>query len=135
MSSPRSEPIDRLHAALREFYAGGESAPLRKLLTDDVEWHVPGASAIAGNYRGIDAVLEYFRKRRELSGRTFRMHPREVLAGDEHVAVITDGTVTIDGLERSWATIGLYRLRSDHVAACWLLPLDPAAFDAIWSSY
>ena len=130
-----SEPIDRLHAALREFYAGGDSAPLRTLLTEDVEWHVPGTNAIAGDYRGIEAVLEYFQRRRELSGRTFRMHPREVLGGDEHVAVITDGTVTIDGLERSWATVGLYRLGGDRVEACWLLPLDPAAFDAIWSSY
>ena len=127
--------IDRFHAALYAFYAGGESAPLRKLLDEDVEWHVPGASAIAGEYRGIEAVLGYFDKRRELSGRTFRMSPREVLAGDEHVAVITDGTVTLDGLERSWATVGLYRLCGDRIAACWLLPLDPVAFDAIWSSY
>jgi ketosteroid isomerase-like protein len=130
-----SKPIDRFHEALHKFYAGGESAPLRKLLEEDVEWHVPGASAIAGDYRGIEAVLEYFDKRRELSGQTFRMSPREVLAGDEHVAVITDGTVTLDGLERSWATVGLYRLRGDRIAACWLLPLDPVAFDAIWSSY
>jgi ketosteroid isomerase-like protein len=130
-----SPPIDRFHEALYKFYAGGESAPLRKLLEEDVEWHVPGASAIAGEYRGIEAVLEYFDKRRELSGQTFRMSAREVLAGDEHVAVITDGTVTLDGLERSWATVGLYRLRGERIAACWLLPLDPVAFDAIWSSY
>ena len=130
-----SEPIDRLHAALYEFYAGGESAPLRDLLTDDVEWHVPGASAIAGDYRGIEAVLEYFRKRRELSGRTFRMAPREVLVWEDHVAVITLGTVTIDGLEHSWSTVGFYRLRGDRISECWLVPLDPAAFDAIWSSY
>ena len=102
---------------------------------DDVVWHVPGASAIAGDYRGMDAVLEYFATRRELSGRTFRMAPREVLVWGEHVAVITLGTVTIDGLERSWSTVGFYRLRGDRIAECWLVPLDPAAFDAIWSSY
>jgi hypothetical protein len=43
--------------------------------------------------------------------------------------------VTIDGLERSWSTVGFYRLRGDRIAECWLVPLDPAAFDAIWSSY
>jgi hypothetical protein len=106
---------------------------LRKLLDDDVEWHVPGTSAIAGDYRGIEAVLAYFGKRRELARGTFRMRPREVLVGAEHIAVLTDGTVTIDGLERSWATVGLYRLHGDRIAACWLLPLDPVVFDAIWS--
>jgi ketosteroid isomerase-like protein len=125
--------IDRLHAALGAFYAGADAAPVRELLTDDVEWHVPGTSSIAGDYLGIEAVLEYFRKRRDLAGLSFRMHPREVLLGDEHVAVITDGTASVDGIDRSWSTVGLYQLRGDHVAACWLLPLDPLAFDAIWS--
>jgi hypothetical protein len=94
---------------------------------------VPGDNAIAGDYRGCDAVLDYMRRRRDLAGRTFRLHPGEILTGDgEHVAVLTDGTATIDGLERRWSTVGLYRLRGAQVAACWLLPLDAAAFDAYW---
>jgi hypothetical protein len=32
----------------------------------------------------------------------------------------------------SWSTVGLYRVRDDRIAECWLLPLDAAAFDAIW---
>ena len=61
------------------------------------------------------------------------MHPGEVLTGDgDHVAVLTDGTATIDGVERRWSTVGLYRLREGRVAACWLLPLDPKAFDEYW---
>jgi hypothetical protein len=46
---------------------------------------------------------------------------------------VTDGTATIGGVERRWSTVGLYRLRDGRVARCWLLPLDPKAFDAIWS--
>jgi len=41
---------------------------------------------------------------------------------------------SVDGVEHRWSTVGLYRLRDDRVAECWLLPLDAAAFDAIWSS-
>ena len=97
-------------------------------------WVVPGRNAIAGEYRGLDAVIDYFTRRRELADRSFRMHPGEVLVGDgDHVAVLTDGTATIDGVEHRWSTVGLYRLREDRVAACWLLPIDAAAFDAIWS--
>jgi ketosteroid isomerase-like protein len=126
--------LARLHAAQAAFYAGGPREPLHEVLTEDIVWTVPGTNAIAGEYRGLDAVIDYFTRRRELADRSLRMHPGELLVGDgDHVAALTDGTATIDGLERRWSTVGLYRLREDRVAACWLLPLDAAAFDAIWS--
>ncbi len=62
-SSPgAADPVSvvrRFHAAQARVYAG-EVAPdvLREVLSDDVVWHVPGASAIAGEHRGIAAVLE-----------------------------------------------------------------------------
>jgi ketosteroid isomerase-like protein len=127
------ESLSRLHEAQAAFYSGGPAAPLRELLTDDIIWRVPGESAIAGVYTGIDAVMEYFARRRDIAAGTFRMHPGEVLVGEgEHAAVLTDGTAVILGAERSWSTLGLYRLRGDRIAACWLLPLDPVQFDRIW---
>src|SRR4051794_20031087 len=126
--------LARLHEAQGAFYAGGPAEPLRALLTDDVVWVVPGSNAIAGHYRGVDEVTAYFARRRELAARTFRMHPGDVLTGDgDRVAVLTDGTATIGGVERRWSTVGLYRLRDGRVAGCWLLALDLEAFDTIWS--
>jgi ketosteroid isomerase-like protein len=128
------EILDRLHTAQAAFYSGADSAAVSSVLTDDIEWHVPGSNVIAGDYHGIDEVLDYFARRRDHARGTFRMHPRDILRGSgDHVAAITDGTATIDGAEQSWSTVGLYRLRGDRICACWLLPLDPAAFDAIWS--
>jgi ketosteroid isomerase-like protein len=128
------ESLCRLHAAQGTFYAGGPVAPLRWLLTDDVVWRVPGENAIAGVYIGIDAVMEYFARRRDLAARSFRMHPGELLVGEgEHVAVLTDGTAFLHGAEQRWSTLGLYRLRGNRIAACWLLPLDPGQFDRIWA--
>lgn len=125
--------LARLHAAQGEFYAGGSDAGLRDVLTGDIAWHVPGDNAIAGVYTGRAAVMDYFARRRELACETFRMHPGDLLAGDgDNVAVLTDGTATIRGQEHRWSTVGLYRLRDERVAACWLLPLDPEAFDEVW---
>jgi ketosteroid isomerase-like protein len=122
-----------LHEAQGAFYAGGPDAPLREFLTPDIHWHIPGDNAIAGDYVGLEAVLAYFASRRALAAGTFRMHPGEVLSGDgEHVAVRTDGTATIGDTEHRWSTVGLYRLRGERVAACWLLALDQAVFDAVW---
>jgi ketosteroid isomerase-like protein len=126
--------LARLHEAQAAFYAGGPSEPLHGVLTEDIVWVVPGSNAIAGEYRGLDAVIDYFTRRRELADHSFRMHPGDLLVGDgDRVAVLTDGTATIDGVDHRWSTVGLYRVRDERVAACWLLPLDAAAFDAIWS--
>jgi ketosteroid isomerase-like protein len=126
--------LQRLHAAQEAFYAGGGEAPVRALLTNDVHWHVPGADAIAGDYHGIEAVLAYFRRRRDLVDRTLRLHPGEVLVGDrDHIAALTDGTAVVGGVERRWSTVGLYQVRAGQVAACWLLTLDPDSFDDVWA--
>src|SRR3954466_2416804 len=129
------EALARLHAAQQAFYAGDpDETALRAVLTDDIEWHVPGANAIAGDYRGIDEVMAYFARRRDHAARSLRMHPGDVLVGEgDRVGVLTDGTATIAGREERWSTVGLYRVAGERVAGCWLLPLDPAAFDRIWA--
>jgi ketosteroid isomerase-like protein len=130
------ELLRRLHDAQDEFYAGRATEPIRALLAPDVSWHIPGDNAIAGDYHGIDEVMAYFALRRDLATGSFRMHPGDVLTGEsDRVAVLTDGTATIGGVEHRWSTVGLYRFRDDELlAACRLLPLDPKAFDAIWTN-
>jgi ketosteroid isomerase-like protein len=128
--------LARLHAAQGELYSGGDPDAVRAVLTDDIHWVVPGENAIAGDYRGIDAVVAYMLRRRDLAGATFRMHPGEVLVGDgDSVAVRTDGTATIAGTEHRWSTLGLYELRDGRIASCRLLALDQAAFDAAWADH
>jgi ketosteroid isomerase-like protein len=126
--------LARLHEAQNRFYDGGGDGALRELLAPNVTWTVPGRNAIAGTYLGVEEVLGYFTRRRALADSTFRLHRRDVLAGDgDQVAALTDGTATIGGRERTWSTVGLYEVRDGRIAACWLLPLDAQAFDAIWS--
>ena len=127
--------LDRLHHAQNEFYAGGSGAALEQLLAPSVTWTVPGDNQIAGTYCGLEKVLGYFRRRRDLADRTFRMERRDVLVGeDDRVAALTDGFATIGGVEHRWSTVGLYEVLNGRIAACWLLPLDVRAFDVIWSA-
>lgn len=126
--------LSRLHDAQNLMYGGGGTDPVRALLTADVCWHVPGQNAIAGTYEGLEEVVSYFEHRRELAGHTLRLHPGELLVSDGwHIASLTDGSAVIGGREHRWSTIGLYRVTEDRVAECWLLPLDPAAFDRAWA--
>jgi ketosteroid isomerase-like protein len=104
------------------------------VLSPDITWHVPGTSPIAGSYRGLREVLEYMLARRQLADGTFRMHRLDVLTGSgDTVAVLTDGTAAIDGVERRWSTVGLYRFQDGRVAECRLLPLNQTEFDNIWT--
>lgn len=126
--------LDRLHKAQNEFYAGGSGAALQQLLAPNIMWTVPGDNRIAGTYRGLEDVLGYFRRRRDLADRTFRMKRRDVLVGDgDRIAALTDGFATIRNVDHRWSTVGLYDVIDKHITACWLLPLDQHAFDAIWA--
>jgi uncharacterized protein len=55
-----------------EAFAQGDLDTIRELMHPDVVWHVPGRSTLAGDYRGIDAVLGYFLQLFERSGGTFK---------------------------------------------------------------
>ena len=127
--------IDELHNAQQELYGGGDAAPVRRLLDPDIVWRVPGESPIAGCHEGVEEVIAYMLRRRDLADGTFRMRRRELMVGEgERFAALTDGSAIIDGRTRAWSTVGLYRLRAELLAECRLLPFDQAQFDAIWGA-
>ena len=74
------------------------------------------------------------RRRRDLAAHTFQMKRRDVLVGEgDQVAALTDGVATIGSVDHRWSTVGLYDVSDERITACWLLPLDQQAFDAIWA--
>ncbi|MEK6227744.1 MAG: DUF6463 family protein [Actinomycetota bacterium] len=126
------EAIDQLHDAQARLYSDGDPEPLRRVLSKDIVWHVPGTSPIAGTYRGPEQVIDYMLFRRRLVNATFRMQRRDVLTADgPTVAVLTDGEATVEGVQRRWSTVGIYRLSAGRVVECRLVPFDQAGFDDI----
>ena len=128
--------LDLLHEAQNAYYAGGSDIALVRILAPEITWTIPGQNRIAGTCRGIDEVLAYFARRRDLAAGTFRMHRRDLLVGETNrVAALTDGTATINGSDHRWSTVGLYDIDDHHhrILACWLLALDQPAFDEVWS--
>jgi len=126
--------VREFHERQNRFYAGAEQGPVGAMLSDDVTWHVPGESAIAGDYHGREAVLRYFARRRELSDATFRIDVRGVLADDERAVVLAGGEVEHGGETFAWGTVSVFRVARGKIAECWVHPHDQRAFDQIWSS-
>ena len=126
--------VRRFHAAQAQVYAASARLDaMRESLSDDVVWHVPGASAIAGEHRGIEAVLEYLDRRRRMTDSTFRVTVHGVAMIADRVVQLAGGHAVRDGRGLSWETVGVFRVADGRIAECWLVPFDQAAFDEIWS--
>jgi predicted ester cyclase/ketosteroid isomerase-like protein len=131
--SQLAEQVDELHRRQAAMYAGGPVDPVAEMLAENVVWHVPGKSPIAGEHRGKQAVIEYFGTRRRLAGNSMRLHPCELLVDEDLVVQLVDGSAEIGGEAVTWNTVGIYRFESGRVAEAWLVPSDLAKFDRIWS--
>jgi uncharacterized protein len=119
--------------AQRAMYLGGDPRAVRELLAPDVIWHVPGTSPIAGDHRGRDAVMDYFDRRRTLAGGAMTIAPGRQLVSGDVMLQFADGQLERDGERLSWRTVGVYRMDGERVAEAWLVPLESAAFDEIWT--
>jgi RNA 2',3'-cyclic 3'-phosphodiesterase len=121
-------------SVVRRFYeARAAGSDVAQLLSEDVVWHVPGASEIAGEHRGVEAVRSYMDARQRLMDGTFRVtvHGASLIAG--RVVQLAGGRAVRDGREVAWETVGVFRVVEGRIAECWLIPFDQAAFDRIWS--
>jgi RNA 2',3'-cyclic 3'-phosphodiesterase len=125
--------VQRFHAAQARAYASGELDGVRELLDEDVVWRVPGRSAIAGEHRGVDAVLDYLQRRAAMTDATFRVTVRGLSVIGEQVVQLAGGRAERAGRTLTWETVGIFRVRAGRIAECRLVPFDLYEFDEIWS--
>jgi ketosteroid isomerase-like protein len=139
MNAPLSptELVAELHRRQNEMYSGGSIDEVVELLAEDIVWHVPGSSPIAGDHRGVAQVIAYFKRRRQLASATIKMEPGGMLETGDAVAQFVAGNAILDGKEVSWQTVGVYRVdpKQGQIREVWLVPLDSDLFDRIWSSF
>jgi ketosteroid isomerase-like protein len=85
-------------------FASGDAAGAMVNLAEDIEWIVPGDSAISGTLRGKQEVGEYWGK---LAEKGFRVTPQYWFADDERVVVLTH--VALEGGEADFADVLTFR--------------------------
>jgi acyl-CoA thioesterase FadM/ketosteroid isomerase-like protein len=133
MSSDAATVVDEFLERQRAMYAGGDLALVEQLLADDVVWHVPGTSPIAGDYRGREAVLEYFKRRRALAGGAMQIIQHAEAHDAEALVQLADGHAVLGGRDAAWRTAGVYRVVDGRIAEAWLVPLDQRQFERAWA--
>lgn len=60
----------------------GDLAAVGAAFADDAVWDLPGRSAVAGEYKGPDAIIGFLAKAYELSGGTLHLELIDILGSD-----------------------------------------------------
>ena len=125
--------VPKIRAALGVYNTGDHDA-MREFLADDVLWHVGGNHQMSGDYRGVDAVVGYFRDVRKATAGTLQVEPEEILANDRHASIFMRVTAyrdvrTLDVLFAEALTLDPQGRWSEY----WALSNDQDAVDAFWT--
>jgi len=119
-----SENKAETQAGYAAFGAGDMEGAMRNM-ADDIEWIVPGESAISGVYRGKDEVGRYFTA---LASKSFRIEPQHFIAEGDHVVVLA--RVTADG--QSADQVDVLTFGSDGKLTKFQRAGDTALTERIW---
>ncbi|MBC6449907.1 nuclear transport factor 2 family protein [Actinokineospora xionganensis] len=124
-------------AAVRAGYAAfnsGDIDTLMAILAKDCVQHVPGKGQLAGEYKGVEAVLGYYGKLGELTDGTFRVDLSEVHSdGKSHVCAIHQVSATRNGVTRVSRGSLLFTFYGGHATDLLELHLDQAGDDAFFA--
>jgi ketosteroid isomerase-like protein len=126
---PNAKVVRRFYDA----FARGDMETTKTCFVQNALWHLPGRSAIAGDYRGVDAIFRFFGKLRELSGGTFKAELVDVLANDRHVIALQHATATRGTKRLDLTVCQLMRIHDGKILEVRGHYSDQYALDDFWS--
>ncbi|MGH6999235.1 MAG: nuclear transport factor 2 family protein [Phenylobacterium sp.] len=88
-------PNTTLARTMVDAFMRGDLATVGAAFADDAVWDLPGRSAVAGEYKGRDAIIGFLAKAFELSGGTLQLELVDVLGSD-------------------WGAVQVQHVRADH---------------------
>jgi uncharacterized protein len=116
-----------------EAFNKGDLATVMSIFDEDIVWHSPGRSELAGDFHGHQQVTEFFGKIFEMSGGTFANEIHDILADDEHGVVLVRSTAARAGKAFDALGCHVWHLSNGKATEFWNLTLDPYAADEFWS--
>jgi len=111
----------------------GDVGALVELFDQDIVWHFPGASKLAGKHVGRDACLAMLGAYGEASGGTLQANLVDVMASDDHVAGWARDTASTGGRSLDVDVVVVFTLRDGKVTEARHHFDDQASVDAFLS--
>ena len=128
----KDHPNAELARSAWEAVACADAETLAHLCRKDVVWHVTGRGPRSGDYRGLEAVLDYLRGVGE-DANQLSSSPVAVLGGDDRAAVIFHATGERRGRVLDHDFVLLFRIEDRRIAEIWSVALDQRAVERFWS--
>ena len=123
---------------IRDFYAARARRDwdaVRELLAEDVVWREGGSQDYSGDHHGRESVAELLAKFVEVTGGTFVLEPREIIATDEHVGAAVRWHADRSGVHVEGNDLAVYRIADGQIVAAWFFAdgFDPQALSQVFS--
>ena len=123
-------------AAVRNGYDAfnkGDTDTLIELFDEDVVWHVPGRSTIAGDYRGRVATMAYFGRLDELTAGSYQAELQIAVGDAEHVVSIDRSSATSGAARYDENELVVFRFRDGRVVEAWQAMMNVYAHDEFFA--
>lgn len=130
MAHPNAELVRDGYAA---FQRGDLDALQHQYFAEDIRYHIPGRSPIAGDYEGMAEVIQLFTRIFELSGGTFRLELHDVVANDEHAAALLTIHAERAGKQLNDNMVQTFHIRDGKAVEIWSHQTDLYAVDEFWA--
>jgi ketosteroid isomerase-like protein len=130
MTHPNRE---RLQAFL-DAYGAKDRDLVGEALAAEAVWHVGGTHRFSGDYRGREAILDYFERTSAETAQSLRLEPVELMADDGHGAAFLRVTAARGDRRLDVTMAEAFRFDEDgRITEFWAHATDQAAIDAFWS--
>lgn len=122
-------PNARTYRRTADAFRAGDLDALRALIAEDVVWHVPGQSPLAGEVSGRDALFDWFHRLREATDGTFGLEEHDVLGNEDHVVALSRMSAIRGGVPLVVQVVSVFHYVDGEQRERWLHPSDLEAWD------
>lgn len=116
-----------------EAFARGDLEAIRRTWHPDVVWHAQRLGQLSGDHIGWDGFMAFIGQTMQLTGGTYRIEVKDVLASATGAAASVRSTAQRpDGRRLDSNQVHLFRVSDGKVAEAWQF-IDSADADAFWA--
>ena len=127
-------PNEGLIRKAYDAFGRGDLETVGKLFADDIVFHVPGRSALSGDYVGKEQTFGVFGRLAEITGNTFRTEVYDILASDQHAVALQQWTAEREGKRPlNDRHVAVFRIRDGKVTEIWHHAADLYAHDEFFT--
>src|ERR1041384_2729094 len=118
---------------VRRYFAAVRRDPTQTaaLYAPEATLHYIGRHVLGGTYHGREEIQQLFRRSREAFRGTQRLDLHDVVAGDDHVVALLNGSAERDGERRAWQRVVVFHVIDGLIAEQWIHDSDQHVVEEI----